>query len=100
MSSFISVPDFEGFDWDEANARKNWTKHRVTPAESERVFFNRPLLVSDDTKHSEKEKRYYAMGQTDEGRLLFLDFTIRKKLVRVISARNMSRKERKLYKSS
>jgi len=91
------MPDFEGFDWDEGNAEKNWIKHNVTPSESEQVFFNRPIFVSDDTKHSKEEKRYYALGQTDEGRLLFLAFAIRKRLIRVISARNMSRKERRIY---
>ena len=56
------MPNFEGFDWDEGNAEKNWIKHRVSPSESEQVFFNRPLFVSADTKNSKEEKRYYALG--------------------------------------
>lgn len=90
----------EGFDWDEANAGKIWQRHEVAPAESEEVFFNRPLLVGDDAAHSTSEARFYALGQTDAGRLLFVVFTMRKRLVRVISARDMSRKERKVYRSS
>jgi len=89
----------EGFDWDEHNAEKNWQKHKVSPSECEQVFFNKPLVVEDDAQHSEKEAMYYTLGQTDSGRPLFIVFTIRKKLIRVISARNMSRKERKVYES-
>lgn len=90
----------EGFDWDADNAGKIWERHQVTSAESEEVFFNRPLLVGDDETHSASEERFYALGQTDAGRLLFVVFTIRGRLVRAISARDMSRKERKVYQSS
>jgi uncharacterized protein len=89
----------EGFQWDSANAEKVWARHRVAPAESEEVFFNRPLVVGDDREHSASEDRLYALGQTDAGRLLFVVFTIRDRLIRVISARDMSRKERKVYQS-
>jgi uncharacterized DUF497 family protein len=89
-----------GFDWDEGNVEKNWISHKVTAAECEQIFFNLPLVVADDVKHSQKENRFYALGQTDAGRLLFLVFTIRRKLIRVISAREMKRKERKVYQSS
>ena len=87
----------EGFDWDRHNADKIWQKHRVLPAESEEVFFNRPLVVADDLKHSEQESRYYALGRTDAGRRRFVVFTVRRRLIRVISARDMSRKEREVY---
>ena len=90
----------EGFRWDTANAKEVWTWHPVAPAESEEVFFNRPLVVGDDKEHSVLEERLYALGQTDVGRLLFVVFTIRGRLIRVISARDMSRKERKVYQSS
>jgi len=100
MNSFLSMPDFEGFDWDEGNAEKNWIKHRVSPSESEQVFFNRPLFISADVKHSKEERRHYVLGQTNEGRLLFISFTIRNRLIRVISARDMSRKERRIYTPS
>lgn len=88
-----------GFEWDEHNSEKNWLKHRVTPSESEEVFFNRPLVVEDDTRHSEKESRFYSLGHTDAGRLLFVVFTVRRSNIRVISAREMNHNERKVYKS-
>ena len=86
-----------GFDWDEGNLLKNWAKHGVTAAECEQVFFNRPLLAQPDLKHSASEIRFFALGQSDSGRRLFLAFTVRENLIRVISARNMSRKERRSY---
>jgi uncharacterized DUF497 family protein len=88
-----------GFDWDEHNTDKIWLKHKVLPSESEQLFFNRPLVVTDDAKHSSYEKRYYALGQTDTKRLLFVVFTIRSNQIRVISARDMNRKEKKEYQS-
>lgn len=86
-----------GFDWDEGNVEKNWIRHQVTKNESEQVFFNEPLIIADDTKHSQDEKRWYILGRTDAGRLLFIAFTIRKDLIRVISARDMNKKEREIY---
>jgi uncharacterized DUF497 family protein len=86
-----------GFDWDEGNSKKNWIKHKVTPAECEQIFFNQPLLIKDDAQHSETEKRFLALGQTDKNRSLFIAFTLRNDLIRVISARDMSRKEREAY---
>ncbi len=86
-----------GFDWNEGNTTKNWLKHKVTPTECEQVFFNQPLVVQGDLKHSGKEIRYYALGQTDLKRTLFIAFTVRYKLIRIISARDKSRKERKVY---
>jgi uncharacterized DUF497 family protein len=86
-----------GFKWDEANADKNWIQHQVSPGECEEAFFNVPLLVVADVSHSKREQRFLALGQTDAGRRLFLAFTIRQQLVRVISARDMSRRERKEY---
>lgn len=94
------LAECEGFDWDDANAGKIWERHQVTPAESEEVFFNRPLLVGDDEMHSASEERFYGLGQSDAGRLLFVVFTLRGHLIRMISARDMSRKERKVYQSS
>jgi len=87
----------EGFDWDRHNADKIRRKHQVLPAESEEVFFNRPLVVADDPKHSEQESRFYALGRTDAGRRLFVFFTVRRRLIRVISARDVSRQEREVY---
>ena len=87
----------EGFEWDEGNVTKNWEKHKVTRIECEQVFFNRPFVVGEDSKHSKREIRWYLLGQTDQGRLLFVVFTIRGNLIRVISARDMNKKERKQY---
>jgi len=84
-----------GFEWDEGNSEENWARHRVTRSECEQVFFNLPFVVADDEKHSHNEPRYYALGQTERGRKLFLVFTIRDSLIRVISARNMNRAESK-----
>lgn len=86
-----------GFEWDEENAQKNWIGHQVTPEEAEDVFFNEPLIVRSDVRHSKQEKRYYALGQTSVGRHLFIAFTIRRSLLRVISVRDMNRKERDVY---
>ena len=85
------------FEWDEGNRAKNWTKHRVLWQECEDVFFNEPLFILPDIKHSDKEERYHALGHTNKDRLLFVSFTIRKGNIRVISAREMSRKERNIY---
>lgn len=95
-----AVPGFPGvarFQWDEGNADKNWKRHHVTQTEAEQVFFNRPILVTSDAGHSEKEKRLFALGQADAGRPLAIVFTIRGQFLRVISARPMSRQERRVY---
>ncbi len=86
-----------GFDWDEGNSKKNWIKHKVTPAECEQIYFNQPLIIKDDTQHSETEKRFLALGKTDKNRSLFIAFTLRNDRIRVISARDMNRKEREVY---
>jgi len=88
-----------GFQWDEGNADKNWISHRVSKSECEQLFFNQPLLIANDEKHSEFEKRYYALGKTDDNRRLFIVSTIRNNLIRVISARDMSKKEREVYQN-
>jgi uncharacterized protein len=85
-----------GFE-DEGNLTKNWERHQVSALECEQVFFNRPLMSLPDEPHSDSEPRYYALGQTDSGRRLLVVFAVRSNLIRVISARDMSRKERKVY---
>ncbi|MEA3369368.1 MAG: BrnT family toxin [Candidatus Ratteibacteria bacterium] len=86
-----------GFEWDEYNAKKNWENHKVTPSECEQIFFNKPLIMADDAKHSEYERRCFILGKTDLHRKLFIVFTIRNKLIRVISARDMNKKEKRRY---
>ena len=97
MDIYKKLQECTGFQWDKQNIQKNWEKHKVSPAESEQAFFNKPLIVAKDVKHSQEEERFYALGKTDQDRRLFIAFTIRKKLVRVISSRNMNKKERKNY---
>jgi len=87
----------EGFQWDAGNSEKNFYKHKVTNSECEQVFFNQPIIVVDDTKHSEDENRFYLLGRTDQDRLLFVVFTVRKNFIRIISARDMNKKEREIY---
>lgn len=89
-----------GFEWDEGNLSKNREKHRVSALECEQVFFNLPWVSLPDERHSEIEPRFYALGQTDGGRRLFIVFTARGNFIRVTSARDMSRKERKIYEES
>ncbi len=87
-----------GFDWDAGNADKNWIKHGVSCSEAEEVFFNQPLVVSDDDFHSTKEEGFYGLGQTNQQRLLFVVFTVRNELIRVISVRDMTKREREVYR--
>jgi hypothetical protein len=89
---------YAGFDWDDGNKRKN-EKHSVTRSEVEEVFLNSPLLLADDLKRSQQEPRFRALGRTDLDRWLHVTFTERGNgtLIRPISARVMSRKERAVY---
>ena len=87
-----------GFEWDAGNERKS-EKHGVTMMETEQVFFNAPLLLLEDAAHSQNELRIHALGRTDAARALHITFTLRQsgQLIRVISARDMHRKERAIY---
>jgi len=91
-----------GFEWDEGNSRKSADKHDVSQAEAESIFFNDPLFVLEDTRHSHMEQRLHALGKTAQNRLLHITFTLRQDgtLIRVISARDMHRKERKAYEQA
>ncbi len=93
----LNLDHLIGFDWDEGNKQKNWDKHQVDYTECEQVFFNKPLLISEDIKHSSQEQRYYALGQSDVNRMLFIVFTVRNNKIRIISARDQSKKERMIY---
>ena len=97
MDPIEFIYDCEEFEWDKGNIAKSWVRHRVAPSECERAFFNQPFIVFSDTGHSGKEERYYALCRTDQKRRLFLVFIIRGKKIRIISARDMSRKEREAY---
>lgn len=93
--------DYTGFQWDDGNKDKNWIRHRVTFSEAEEVFFQKPLIIQADAKHSSlTERRYVAMGQTRTQRLLTIIFTVRKNYIRIISALSMSYKERQAYEKN
>ena len=86
-----------GFDWDKGNLDKNWEKYGVSNAECYDVIFNAPLVVRPDPVHSGDEACYYALGMTDEGRLLFLSFTLRDDKIRVVSSRDVTAREMEVY---
>jgi uncharacterized protein len=87
----------EGFEWDEGNRTKNVLSHDVTQGEAEELFFVAPLVLLEDEKHSASERRFLLFGPTGAGRLLTAAFTVRRNLVRIISVRDMSRRERRRY---
>ena len=91
------IENCEGFEWDEGNSNKNWHLHGVTDGECEDVFFNLPLIIAADEKHSADEMRFFALGRTDAERRLFIAFVVRKRLIRVISARDMTKSEKRKY---
>ncbi len=100
MEAYDPLEGCTGFDWDDGNLDKNWQRHRVAFWEAEEVFFNEPLLIRPDRPHPTSEPRYLALGQTDGARLLFISFTVRAHLLRVISARDMTRREVSAYARS
>jgi hypothetical protein len=97
MATRDPLDQCRGFNWDAGNAEKNWERHGVTPEETEDLFFNEPLVVRSDVRHSKNEKRYYALGRTGAGRKLFASFTVRRQLIRAISVRDMNRNEAEVY---
>lgn len=98
----IDLRRITGFEWDDGNRCKSADKHDVSPAEAEQVFFQEPLVVVEDTRHCRDEGRYHALGQTEAGRKLHVTFTLRRDgtKIRVISARDMHRKERRYYEQN
>ena len=99
---YMEIPDFqtiEGFDWDKGNIEKNWNKHKVLPGETEEIFFNEPILVVYDSSHSLTEQRFIALGISNSSRKLLTVFTIRINKIRIISVRDMSKKERAVYEN-
>ena len=96
----MNFGNIAGFQWDDGNDAKNWHKHRVTWQECEEVFFNQPLIIKEDDKHSQHELRYHAFGKTNVVRLLFVVFTVRDGKIRIISARIMNKKEKYYYEKT
>ena len=98
MSEFPDeLAECTGFQWDTGNADKNWERHEVSQGECEQVFFQRPITIVADRRHSQEEPRYAVLGQTATGRRLTIVFTLREALIRVITARDMSKAERRRY---
>ena len=97
----VDLSTVTGFDWDDGNARKN-ERHGVSMAEAEQVFFIVPLILTVDPQHSHAESRFHALGRTMEGRRLHVTFTLRSDgtAIRVISARDMHRRERVIYEQA
>jgi hypothetical protein len=91
------LPHYRVFDWDCGNKDKNWLNHKVSQNEAEEVFTNEPIIMVHDNKHSVEEARYLVLGKTNTNRKLSIIVTFRKDRIRVISARDMSIKERRLY---
>ena len=98
----IDLEQIVGFDWDDGNSRKSSNKHAVSQAEAESVFFNDPLTFVEDLRHSDRERRFNALGKTSQNRLLHVTFTLRGNgtMIRIISACDMHRKERKFYEQA
>jgi len=90
-------PGPKNFDWVEGNINENWDKQRVHRLECEEIFFNEPIVTKVEKRGVSQEERVSALGVTNEGRFLFVVFTIRRGRIRVISARDMNKKERKIY---
>ena len=91
------LPEWVAFEWDAGNLDKNWVKHKVRNQEAEEAFFDPQAQIFEDSSHSESEKRHMLWGATGRGRKLTIIFTLRNGKIRVISARDMHRKEKKTY---
>lgn len=100
MSDCLDIEMVIGFDWDDGNVYKNKDKHGLDYWIIEEIFFNNPLLLHQDEKHSMEESRCYALGCSDNGEKLFVVFTLRNRKIRVISARLMNKKERTIYENA
>ena len=88
------------FDWNQGNIDKSYKKHGITPNEAEDVFLDINIAIEKDIKHNEVESRYIAIGKTMQEKLLFVVFTFRNNMIRVISARKVNKKERRLYEKA
>lgn len=96
----INLAATEGFEWDDGNREKSLKRHGITASETEEVFFNEPLIISEDTVHTVTEERWHCLGQTNDSKKLFISFTFRNDRIRVISSRTMSRNERTHYEKA
>lgn len=90
----IELNDIEGFEWDEGNREKSFRKHGVNRQEAEEVFNSHPFIIVRTAYLN--EQRFQMFGES-KSRLITIIFTIRNKKIRIISARDMSKKERNFY---
>lgn len=89
------------FDWDTGNSNKNKRRHDVDDWECEEVFFDQQKVVLKDKLHSVTEDRYILLGKTKQERLLFIVFTRRHERIRIIFARDVTKKkEIQLYEKT
>ncbi len=95
-----TLPDPLEFVWDPGNSGKNEQKHRVSDQEAEEPFFDEKKKIFTDRLHSGKEERFRIVGKTKILRVLFVVFTIRKRQIRIISARDINKKEVHLYEKT
>jgi len=96
----VLVPDLskiKGFQWDKGNVEKSYLKHGISIKKAEEIFLDVKLLLLEDIKHSQKEERFIAIGETIQNKILFAVFTVRGHKVRIISIRNANKKERIQY---
>lgn len=91
------LPEPISFEWNKGNINKNLKKHNAADKEAEEVFSNKFLKIFQDIKHSQKEHRFVAYGITNASRKLTVVFTLRGQKIRVISARDQNKKERRVY---
>jgi hypothetical protein len=96
----IDLNSIVGIDWDEGTQEKSWIKHHVVTSECEETFFNLPLLLETDPSHSQAGSCYFVLGQANSGLYLIIAFTLRSENIHVISARDMSKKERTIYEQA
>lgn len=96
----VGISKLTGFEWDKGNLDKNYKKHGITQREAEELFIDPGVVLLDDVRHSQKEKRFTAIGKTTSKKVLFAVFTIRKDRIRIISARLANKRERRKYEKA
>ena len=96
----IDLKKIVGFEWDEWNIGKSYKKHGIRPKETEEIFLDKDVQIETDIKHQEQEERYVAIGKTFEDKILFVVFTLRSNVIRIISGRRANKKERRLYEKN
>jgi uncharacterized DUF497 family protein len=90
----VDLAALDGIDWDDSNTAKIRRQHRVEAFECEEVLLGAPRVLVDEG-HSRDEDRWIALGATATGRRLSVVFAIRGRRIRVVTARDQSRRERK-----